>query len=434
MSLMVVAGTRPEIIKLAPVLWNLRREEYTLVWSGQHYDYEMSKVFFQELGVPDPDVDLGVGSGSHAEQTAKAMIGLEKVINELRPRVVVALGDTNTALAAALASTKSHVPFAHLEAGMRSWDRTMPEEINRIVADHIADILFAFTRLAQIYLVHEGIPYSKIFVTGSTEVDVIRNYESVIDERGKELIEEHGLNPGEYVVVTVHRQASTDDPSTLSQIISALVEISRKYRFKVVFPVHPRTKKAIQAYSLEQALQSENILLLPPLGFFEFLGLLKHARVVLTDSGGVQVDTCTFKVPTVILRYNTEYPECIALGVSELAGTQKEDILSTFERALTKRISKCTQNPLGDGRAGVEISKIFQNLQDNIETEHRIVDMRKSPLLLYTLVSETIPGDNIIAWYDEKGFPLGHNAQWYLVKRKYYTNIFFSIYYDNEND
>jgi len=415
MSLMIVAGTRPEIIKLAPVLWNLRHEEYTLVWSGQHYDFEMSKIFFHELEVPNPDVDLGIGNGSHAEQTAKAMIGLERVINERRPRMVVALGDTNTALAAALASTKSHVPFVHLEAGMRSWDRTMPEEINRIVADHVADILFAFTRLAQIYLVHEGIPYSKIFVTGSTEVDVIRKYESVIDERGKELIKEQGLNPREYVLITVHRQASTDDQSTLSHIISALVEISRRYQFKVVFPVHPRTKKAMLAYSLEHALQSENILLLPPLGFFEFLGLLKHARVVLTDSGGVQVDACTFKVPTVVLRYNTEYPECIAIGASELAGTRKEDILSTFERALTKRISKSTQNPLGDGRAGERIAQILYKAEVKIE----VPDLRTSPLVLYRLVARPLLNDLVLAWYDRFGRPLSHNGGRFLVRRKH---------------
>jgi len=300
----------------------------------------MSRIFFRELEVPEPDADLGVGSGSHAEQTAKMMVKLEEVINRYKPRMVIALGDTNTVVATALTSSKLGIPFAHLEAGMRSWDRSMPEEINRVIADHVADVLFAFTRLAQIYLAHEGISLDKIFVTGSTKVDVIYRYWDEIGKKGKSLVGEYDLSSGEYVIVTVHRQSNVDNPAVLTQILSALSEIAEKYQVKIVFPVHPRTRKAIATYGVEHVLNSKNILPLPPLGYFEFLGLLKYAGIVLTDSGGVQVDACTLKIPTIVLRYNTEYPECVILGIAELAGTRKEDIVSIFEN-YSKRKQRC---------------------------------------------------------------------------------------------
>jgi len=415
MSLLIVAGTRPEAIKLAPVLWNLKREDYVFVWSGQHYDYEMSKIFFEQLRLPEPDVDLDVRSGTHAEQTAKIMISLEREIITRKPRAVVALGDTNTTLAAALAATKTNTPFIHLEAGMRSWDKTMPEEINRIVADHIADILIAFTQLAKIYLVHEGIPLDKIYVTGSTEVDVIYRYKDEIEKKGKEMLDALDLNPGEYTLATVHRAGNVDNPDTLREILAALNEISKYY--KVVIPLHPRTRNAIKTYGLDHMLNTRNIYALPPLGYFEFLGLLKYAKAVLTDSGGVQVDACTLGVPMVVLRYTTEYPECIIIGLAKLAGTKREDILTAFNSIISKRTPNI--NPLGDGKAGEKIANLLRTADIRIEAP----DLRDTPLLLYAIVTE--PGnDDIIVCYDQQGYPTNKNKHICLVRKRLTT---FSI-------
>jgi len=378
MSLLIVAGTRPEAIKLAPVLWNLKREDYVFVWSGQHYDYEMSKIFFEQLRLPEPDVDLDVRSGTHAEQTAKAMVGLEREILTRKPRAVVALGDTNTTLAAALAAAKTNTPFIHLEAGMRSWDKTMPEEINRIVADHVADLLIAFTQLAKIYLAHEGIPLNKIYVTGSTEVDVIYKYKDKIERKGKEMLNALDLDPGEYVLATVHRAGNVDNPDTLREILAAFNEISKQY--KVVIPLHPRTRNAIKTYGFDHMIK--NIYALSPLGYFEFLGLLKYAKAVLTDSGGVQVDACTLGVPMVVLRYTTEYPECVIIGLAKLAGTKREDILTAFNSVISEKTSNT--NPLGDGKAGEKIAELLRTADIRIEAP----DLRKTPLILYTIVPE----------------------------------------------
>jgi len=410
MSFLIVAGTRPEAIKLAPVLWNLKREDYVFVWSGQHYDYEMSKIFFEQLGLPEPDVDLDVRSGTHAEQTAKIMIGLEREIITRRPRAVVALGDTNTTLAAALVAAKTNTPFIHLEAGMRSWDKTMPEEINRIVADHVADLLVAFTQLAKIYLAHEGIPIDKIYVTGSTEVDVIYKYKDEIERKGKEMLNALDLDPGEYVLATVHRAGNVDNPDTLQEILTAFNEISKQH--KVVIPLHPRTRNAIKTYGLDHMMK--NIYALPPLGYFEFLGLLKYAKAVLTDSGGVQVDACTLGVPMVVLRYTTEYPECIVLGLAKLAGTKREDILTAFNSVVSERVPNI--NPLGDGKAGEKIANLLRTADIRIETP----DLRKTPLLVYAIVTKP-DNDEIIVCYDQKGYPSDRNRHICLVRKRLTT-------------
>jgi len=224
----------------------------------------------------------------------------------------------------------------------------MPEEINRIVADHVADLLIAFTQLAKIYLTHEGIPIDKIHVTGSTEVDAIYKYKDEIEKKGKEMLNTLNLDPGEHVLATLHRAGNVDNPDTLREILAAFNEISKQY--KVVIPLHPRTKNAIKTYGLVHMLNTKNIYALPPLGYFEFLGLLKYAKAVLTDSGGVQVDACTLGVPMVVLRYTTEYPECIVIGLAKLAGTKHEDILTAFNNIISERTPNI--NPLGDGEAG----------------------------------------------------------------------------------
>ena len=359
--LLIVAGTRPEVIKLAPVLkWLERLDlEYVFVWSGQHYDYELSRIFFEQLGIPDPDEDLDVRSGTHAEQTAKMMVGLEKVIEKYSPSVVVAEGDTNTVVASSLTALKCLVPFAHVEAGLRSWNMCMPEEVNRKVADAIASLHFAPTELAAMNLLFEGVPSRSVHVTGNTIVDMVNEYESLARKRGEELLSELGLEKYGYFLTTVHRAENTDNPQRLANIVMALRELSQHH--DVLFPIHPRTEKRLIDLGLMGHLK--NVKVVEPMGYLEFLGVLAHARVVLTDSGGVQEEAFTLKVPTVVLRYNTERPETTMFRISVLAGADRDRIvklaLLQAERAEEVR-GLNFKNPLGDGLAGKRIAQILK--------------------------------------------------------------------------
>lgn len=421
MSILIVAGTRPEAIKLAPVLWNLRREEYVFVWSGQHYDYEMSRIFFEQLGLPEPDVDLDVRSGTHAEQTAKIMMGLEKAIEKYKPAVVVAEGDTNTVVAAALTAVKKFVPFAHVEAGLRSWDRTMPEEINRIVADAVAELHFAPTELAAINLMHEGVPIRKIHITGNTVVDVVYRYLEEAKKWGRRLMDELRLEPQTYILVTIHRQENTDNAERLWNITKAIAELAKKY--PVVFPIHPRTANKMKEQGLLQNLSAPNIHLLKPLGYFQFLGLLADALVVLTDSGGVQEEACTLRIPTITLRYNTERPETVLVGINKVVGVEwqrvVEETLSAVEKRdeLVKRASALS-NPLGDGKAGERIAAILKRaVEEGIKVPSS--DTREKPAITYAVTEAPQPTDEVVAMYDERGLATVDKARarLYLVRR-----------------
>lgn len=387
---MVVAGTRPEVIKLSPVLKRLHelKLDTIFIWSGQHYEYELSRVFFERLDISDPDSNLNIRSGSHAEQTAKAMIEIEKAVKQYHPSIVVAEGDTNTVAATALAAIKNHVPFAHVEAGLRSFDKTMPEEVNRIVADSLSELLFAPTKLAVANLTHEGIPMRKIHLTGNTVVDVAIEYEGIIARKGEELLERLNLQPKEYLLVTVHRLSNIDDAKRLVDIIEALLSLSKKY--KIVFPAHPRTKNMLQRLGLFGVFErNKNLRLISPQGYFEFLGLLRNCLVVLTDSGGVQEEALTLKIPTVTLRYNTERPETVLYKVNVLAGTKPESIRKLTEDQAQKfeeirNSLKMKQNPFGDGNAGRKIvAEINKAMNDGINVEAK--DTRRHPYILYTL-------------------------------------------------
>jgi len=411
---MIVAGTRPEAIKLAPVFWNLDKlgVDYTFVWSGQHYHYEMSRIFFEQLGLPEPDIDLDTRSGSHAEQTAKIMVSVEKAIEELKPSIVVAEGDTNTTLAVALTSVKKLVPFAHVEAGLRSWDRTMPEEINRILADAAAELHFAPTGLAAINLMHEGIPLRKIHITGNTIVDVVYKFKDHVARQGRWLLNKLGLEPHSYILVTVHRQENTDYPQRLGNIVKALIELSKQY--PIVFPIHPRTVSRLQSYGLWSQLSShENIYLLKPLGYFQFLGLLMNSLIVLTDSGGVQEEACTLKVPTLTLRYNTERPETVLVGTNRVIGSEARRIVEEAIKAINSRRqivsnSENMPNPLGDGRAGERIAIVLSNAVEN-HIQIEAIDSRENPYITYALLDLHDLGEiaksvgDIVALYDERG-------------------------------
>ena len=420
-SIMIVAGTRPEAIKLAPVIWWLDRFNinYVFIWSGQHYDYELSRVFFEQLDLPEPSLDLDVRSGSHAEQTAKIMVGVENTIKKFNPSIVVAQGDTNTTLATALASVKTFTPFAHVEAGLRSWDRTMPEEINRIIADTIAELNFAPSWLAAVNLIHSGIPLRKIFITGNTIVDVVYRYESTVDEEGEKMVKELNLEPEKFALVTVHRQENTDIVWRLENIVKALIELSK--HIPIVFPAHPRTVNRLQHYGLLDTLKNHAILI-KPLGYFQFLGLLKNSAVVLTDSGGVQEEACILGVPTVTLRYNTERPETVLAGTNVVVGVEVDGVVTSTLSTLMRRSEIAKKrgclNLIGDGTAGEKIAKILKEFKDRVTVESS--DAREDPYVVHALV-ESIPQDNffdIVAMYDENGFPVFElsKARRFLVK------------------
>jgi len=412
-SVMVVAGTRPEVIKLSPVLQRLHefKLDAIFIWSGQHYDYELSRVFFEELNVPEPDSNLNIRSGSHAEQTAMAMIEIEKAVNHYHPSIVVAEGDTNTVAATALAAIKDQVPFAHVEAGLRSYDKTMPEEVNRIVADSLSELLFAPTKLAVMNLCHEGIPSRKIHLTGNTVVDVITKHKGMIREKSKELLEELGIRSREYLLVTLHRQENINNTHRLKSIIEALIVLSKMY--KIVFTLHPRTKKKLQTLGSFGFLKgNENLMLIPPLGYIEFVGLLMNSLTVITDSGGVQEEALTLSIPTVTVRYNTERPETVFYGVNVLAGTETKAICELTIAQIQKRgeiedAMKSKSNPFGDGNAG---RRIAVTIKDVLETEIKVEssDTRLDPYISYALIDSKHLEDvddsfEVVATYNEAG-------------------------------
>ncbi len=409
--ILIVAGTRPEIIKLFSVIkWleNLHAD-YIFVWSGQHYDYEMSRLFFEELRLPEPHINLNVMSGSHAEQTAKIIMGVEEVIQKVKPAVTVAQGDTNTVLAAALASTKMQVPFAHIEAGLRSWNLAMPEEINRKVADSIAQICFAPTKLAALNLIFEGVSQNNIVITGNTVVDILLEYIDVARDRGRMLLDKLGVEKENYALLTIHRAENTDNPNRLGSIIRAVNKLSQE--IKIIFPIHPRTQKIMKKNNMLKHL-SQNIVLLPPLGYIEFLGILNYSRVVLTDSGGVQEEAFILKVPTVTLRYNTERPETVLLGVNKLAGCDEDSIIRASLSQLSRydEIKKATLPPVfGDGKAGERIAKILLQRKDQLKIAEP--DMRSCITFIHAIsppeksISSKSEAGETIAVFDGKGLP-----------------------------
>jgi len=357
MKISIVLGTRPEIIKMSPVIRECERRglDYFILHTGQHYSYEMDRVFFEELELPQPKYNLDVGSGTHAEQTGRIMIGVERVLTKEKPDVVLVQGDTNTVLAGALAATKLHIKVGHVEAGLRSYDRRMPEEINRVLTDHISDYLFAPTEKAKQNLLREDIDESKIFVTGNTIVDAVyQNLE--IAKRRVNVLKDLGLKPKEYFLVTAHRQENVDVKERLKGILKGLELIHEEFSMPVVFPVHPRTQKRIK----ELGLSLDGVKVINPLGFLEFLQLEANARLVLTDSGGVQEETCILGVPCVTLRDNTERPETLEVGSNILAGTKPETILQSVKTMFSRENN--WKNLFGDGRAGEKIVEILERV------------------------------------------------------------------------
>jgi len=357
MKLSVVLGTRPEIIKMSPIIRVCERLslDYFILHTGQHYSYVMDRVFFEQLGLPEAKYNLDVGSGSHAEQTGRMLIDIEKVLQKEAPDVVLVEGDTNTVLAGALAAVKLGISVGHVEAGLRSYDRGMPEEINRILADHSSDYLFAPTEKSKQILLGEGIAEEKIFVTGNTVVDaVFQNLE--ISKSKRNVLDDLGLNASEYILATVHRQENVDNEGRLRGIIEGL-EKTKDLGFDLVYPVHPRARKCLKTFGVKP----NGLRLVEPLDYLSFLQLESNARLVLTDSGGVQEEACVLGVPCVTLRDNTERPETLEVGANVLAGTNPVEIVDKVKLMLDRRNS--WENPFGDGEAG---GRIVQLLMEKI--------------------------------------------------------------------
>lgn len=352
----IVLGTRPEIIKMSPIIRECERRnlDYFILHTGQHYSYEMDLAFFEDLELPEPKFNLDVGSGTHAEQTGRIMTGIETILMDERPDVVLVQGDTNTVIAGALAASKLHIKVGHVEAGLRSFDRTMPEEINRVVADHIADYLFAPTQMAKQNLIAEGIACDKIHITGNTIVDAVyQNLE--LSQKKADYLDELHLSPQEYFLVTAHRAENVDVKTRLSGIMDGLSAIQEEYSLPVIFPMHPRTAKMMQQFSIQQ----NGIKIIKPLGYLEFLQLMANARAVLTDSGGLQEESCILGVPCVTLRDNTERPETVDVGANVLTGTHPRSIAASV-RTMVER-GNGWSNPFGDGTSGCQIIDFVSN-------------------------------------------------------------------------
>ncbi len=320
-----IVGARPQFIKLAPLSKALRESgiDEIIIHTGQHYDEGMNKLFFDELEIPEPDYNLGVGSGNHGEQTGKMLMQIEKVLLIEKPNLVIVYGDTNSTLAGALAASKLHIPIAHVEAGLRSFNRKMPEEINRILVDHISDILFCPTQTAVENLKREGIA-NGVYLVGDIMFDSLMHFSKISSIKSK-ILEKLNLKPKEYYLATVHRAENTDDYERLKNILMALSEISQSDK-PVIFPIHPRTKKMVDFFELNNLL--DKILVIEPLGYLDMIKLEKNAKAILTDSGGVQKEAFWLKVPCITLREETEWVETVELGWNKLVGDDKERILS----------------------------------------------------------------------------------------------------------
>ena len=358
MKIGITLGTRPEIIKMSPVIRACEERELDcfILHTGQHYSYKMDKVFFEQLELPEAEYNLDVGSGSHGEQTGKILIGVEKILQKEKPVIVLVEGDTNTVLAGALAATKLHIKVGHVEAGLRSYDRNMPEEINRLLTDHCSDYLFAPTEKARKILLGEGIPDAKIFVTGNTIVDAVHQNIRIANDSVKALNDLH-LKPKEYFLVTAHRQENVDVKERFEGIIKGLELVAKEFGLPVIYPIHPRARKMINHFGLK----ANSIEFIEPLDYLSFLQLESKARLVLTDSGGVQEETCILGVPCVTLRDNTERPETLEIGSNILAGTNAESIVSKTKEMMDR--ANNWKNPFGDGKAGKRIVKILKEIE-----------------------------------------------------------------------
>lgn len=399
MKVVNIVGARPNLMKIAPIIWEMKNKtsliESVLIHTGQHYDPELSDIFFRQLDIPSPDYYLGVGSGSHSAQTGQIMIRLEELLKNLKPDIVLVVGDVNSTMAAALVAAKLQIPLAHVEAGLRSFDRTMPEEINRVVTDSLAQLLFVTEENGIENLRREGVktflnngkplkevsraifqelkdlrnlPPSNRFAAfvGNVMIDTLMILRERVEKEAK-----IDLPNREYALLTLHRPSNVDNRETFNGILSVLAQIAQK--IPILFPCHPRTRQRIQQFGLETSFTAieksgpflsldSRIALLEPLGYFEFLKLMTHAKLVLTDSGGIQEETTILGVPCFTLRQNTERPVTLTDGTNTLVGTDPEKIIAEVLNALNGKGKKGTRPILWDGRAAERIVQILQQV------------------------------------------------------------------------
>ena len=367
MKIGIVLGTRPEIIKLSPIIRKLEELknnsgiDYFLIHTNQHYSKYLDEIFFKELNLPKPKYNLNVGSASQGKQTGKILEGVEEVLINERPELVIVQGDTNSTLAGALASSKLKIKVVHIEAGLRSYDRSMPEEINRVLTDHISDCLFPPTEVAKDNLIREGIK-KNIFVVGNTIVDAtLQNIK--IAEGKKEIIEDIlKVIPKnkEYFLLTIHRAENTDNKERLNNIVNGILKISEYYNIPIIFPIHPRTLKKLREYNILNKLENnKNIKIIEPTGYFKFLILEKNAKLIITDSGGVQEEACILKTPCITLRENTERPETLEVGSNILVkGVEDVESIIGAVDIMIKR-NRDWINPFGNGNSGETIVNIL---------------------------------------------------------------------------
>jgi UDP-N-acetylglucosamine 2-epimerase (non-hydrolysing) len=358
LKILHVVGARPNFMKVGPIMREMARYrdrfEQVLVHTGQHYDEAMSKVFFVDLGLPEPDFYLGVGSGSHAVQTARVMTAFEPILLEQAPDLTIVVGDVNSTLACALVAAKLLVPVAHVEAGLRSGDRTMPEEINRILTDQIADHLFTTSRGAGENLEREGVPTEKIHFVGNVMIDTLLQHSRKALEL--DISHHYGLERSSYALLTLHRPSNVDKRETLDGILEALERIAG--RLPILFPAHPRTVERLDEFGFRERLASATrIHLVEPLGYIEFLSLMANARVVLTDSGGIQEETTILGVPCLTLRENTERPVTITEGTNQLVGRETDRIVGAVDGVLESGRPDGRIPELWDGHAAERLVK-----------------------------------------------------------------------------
>jgi UDP-N-acetylglucosamine 2-epimerase (non-hydrolysing) len=359
MKALLVAGARPNFMKIAPIYREAAKHaavDCKIVHTGQHYDYQMSQAFFDGLEIPAPDHFLDAGAGSHAAQTARIMVAFETVCEVEQPDLVIVVGDVNSTLACSIVAKKMGIAVAHVEAGLRSFDMAMPEEINRMVTDTLSDHFFVTEQSGAHNLLREGKPSHKIHLVGNVMVDNLFHQAAILARRDGKLPQTDTLKAGlnGYAFLTLHRPSNVDNRSKLEEIVAALNTIAQDCT--IVFPMHPRTRKMVDRFAIRF---SDSIKILPPLGFQDALNLWKDARVVLTDSGGLQEETTAMGVPCVTIRDNTERPITIEMGTNILAGTTREGILEACSKALTNRVDQTRRPPLWDGRAAERIWKVL---------------------------------------------------------------------------
>ena len=351
MKILSIVGARPNFMKIAPIADALKKHEnieHFIVHTGQHYDENMSKLFFDELGIPEPNMNLGVGTGSQAQQTAEMMVKLEKVMIDQKPDLVLVVGDCNSALAGAIVAAKLKIKIAHIEAGLRSFNWEMPEEINRIVVDKVSSYLFTTEQSANENLKKEGIE-NNVFFVGNVMIDTL--LKSLEKSKTSKVLDVLNLQSKEYAVLTMHRPGNVDKKEVLESLLNTLSEISEK--IKIVFPIHPRTKKMIEEFGLQDKLKSFQII--EPLGYLDFLNLNSNAKIILTDSGGIQEEATILKVPCVTLRGETERPVTVEVGGSVVVGQDHDKILSAVNNILGEIITEPRVPELWDGKAAERI-------------------------------------------------------------------------------